>query len=201
MLGLAVKTESRHVEVAAPAGAGDVHALAGAAAGGDAAAFGELYRKHHRRAYAVAWRLCGGNAARAEDVVQETFIRAWQALPEFRFQSAFSTWLHRLAVNAALMDLRSRAGAEDLEIGDAMLEAQASADTAGQRVREQMDLEQAVSTLPARARAVLVLHDIEGWKHEEIGEQLGMAVGTSKAQLHRARTLLRKRLGEGHDRD
>ena len=126
---------------------------------------------------------------------------AWQALPEFRFQSAFGTWLHRLAVNAALMDLRSRRGGEDLEIGDEALETRSSPDTAGHHLRERVDLERAVATLPERARAVLVLHDVEGWKHEEIAEQLGMAVGTSKAQLHRARALLRVRLGEQHERD
>jgi RNA polymerase sigma-70 factor (ECF subfamily) len=176
-------------------------ALVHAASCGDTRAFEALYRQHSRRVYGVVWRLCGGQAARAEDLVQEAFIRAWQALPGFRFQSAFSTWLHRLAVNTALMELRSRSGGQDLETDDASLEWQASTDTAGLRTREQMDLERAVATLPERARAVLVLHDIEGWKHEEIATELGMAVGSSKAQLHRARNLLRKRLGEEHERD
>jgi RNA polymerase sigma-70 factor (ECF subfamily) len=179
---------------------GDV-ALARAAAGGDGRAFEALYRRHSRRVYAVVWRLAGGQAARAEDLVQESFIRAWQALPAFRFESAFTTWLHRLAVNTALMELRGRSGNEDRETDDAMLEHVGTADTAGQRAREQIDLERAVATLPPRARAVLVLHDIEGWKHEEIAAELGMAVGSSKAQLHRARNLLRKRLGEDHERD
>lgn len=177
------------------------HALARAAGLGDSKAFEHLYRKHSRRIFAVLWRLSGGNAARADDLVQEAFIRAWQALPAFRFESAFSTWLHRLAVNTALMEIRSRAGGEDRETDDAALETFASHDTAGQRTREQIDLERAVATLPERARAVLVLHDIEGWKHEEIATELGMAVGSSKAQLHRARQLLRTRLGEHHDRD
>ena len=154
---------------------------------GDAAAFEALYRRHSRRVYAVVWRLAGGQAARAEDLVQEAFIRAWQALPAFRFESAFSTWLHRLAVNTALMEMRGRAGGEDRETDDAGAGDRAQPDTAGQRMREQMDLERAVATLPERARAVLVLHDIEGWKHEEIAAELGMAVGSSKAQLHRAR--------------
>jgi RNA polymerase sigma-70 factor (ECF subfamily) len=179
----------------------DDQALVRAAGSGDARAFEALYRKHSRRVYALVWRLAGGNAARAEDLVQEAFIRAWQALPGFRFQSAFSTWLHRLAVNTALMELRSRRGGQDLEVDDAALEWQASADTAGQRTRERLDLERVIATLPERARAVLVLYDIEGWKHEEIAGELGMAVGSSKAQLHRARGLLRARLGEDHDRD
>jgi RNA polymerase sigma-70 factor (ECF subfamily) len=177
------------------------HALARAAGLGDSKAFEQLYRSHSRRIFAVVWRLSGGNAARADDLVQEAFIRAWQALPAFRFESAFSTWLHRLAVNTALMEIRSRAGGEDRETDDAALEHLASQDTAGQRTRERIDLERAVATLPERARAVLVLHDIEGWKHEEIATELGMAVGSSKAQLHRARHLLRTRLGEHHDRD
>jgi len=177
------------------------HALVRAAGLGDTRAFETLYRRHSRRVFAVVWRLSGGQAARAEDLVQEAFIRAWQALPNFRFESAFSTWLHRLAVNTALMEIRSRAGNEDRETDDAALEIMATHDTAGQRTRERIDLERAVATLPERARAVLVLHDIEGWKHEEIAAELGMAVGTSKAQLHRARNLLRTRLGEEHDRD
>jgi RNA polymerase sigma-70 factor (ECF subfamily) len=177
------------------------HELVRAAGLGDTAAFEQLYRTHSRRIHAVVWRLAGANTARAEDLVQEAFIRAWQALPAFRFESAFSTWLHRLAVNTALMELRSRAGGEDRETDDAALEFVGTVDTAGQRLREQMDLERAVATLPERARAVLVLHDIEGWKHEEIASELGMAVGSSKAQLHRARNLLRQRLGDGHERD
>ena len=177
------------------------HALARAAGLGDAKAFEALYRKHSRRVYAVVWRLAGGQAARADDLVQEAFIRAWQALPMFRFESAFSTWLHRLAVNTALMQIRKRAGGEAGEGDDSALESWPTDDTAGQRTRERLDLERAVATLPERARAVLVLHDIEGWKHEEIAAELGMAVGSSKAQLHRARKLLRERLGVDHDRD
>jgi RNA polymerase sigma-70 factor (ECF subfamily) len=177
------------------------HALVRAAGLGDTRAFEQLYRLHVRRVHAVVWRLAGCQPARAEDLVQEAFIRAWQALPAFRYESAFATWRHRLAVNTALMDLRSRAGGEDRETDDAALEYLPTQDTAGHRLREQMDLERAVATLPERARAVLVLHDIEGWKHEEIASELGMAVGSSKAQLHRARNLLRQRLGEDHERD
>jgi RNA polymerase sigma-70 factor (ECF subfamily) len=184
-----------------PSHSDEDQSLVRAAGSGDARAFETLYRKHSRRIYAVVWRLAGGNAARAEDLVQEAFLRAWQALPQFRFQSAFATWLHRLAVNTALMELRSRRGGLDLEIDDSALEWQAQGDSAGQRTRERLDLERAIATLPERARAVLVLYDIEGWKHEEIAAELGMAVGSSKAQLHRARGLLRARLGEDHDRD
>jgi len=175
------------------------HALVRAAGSGDTRAFETLYRRHSRRIFAVLWRLCG-HEARAEDLVQEAFVRAWQALPGFRFESAFSTWLHRLAVNTALMEMRSRRGGEALETDDDALEFHATADSAGSRTALGLDLERAVATLPPRARAVLVLYDIEGWKHEEIAAELGMAVGSSKAQLHRARQLLRTRLGEDHER-
>ena len=156
----------------------DDAALARDAAAGDTRAYERIYRRHSPRLYALLWRLCGGNAARAEDVLQETFIQAWRKLPQFRFESALATWLHRLAVNTALMELRA-ATFESLDIGESG-----------------MDLERALLTLPPRARAVLVLHDIEGWKHQEIAVELQMAVGSSKAQLHRARGLLRTRLGD-----
>jgi RNA polymerase sigma factor (sigma-70 family) len=171
------------------------HALARAAGRGDAKAFEALYRRHSRRVYAVVWRLAGGQAARAEDLVQESFIRAWQALPAFRFESAFSTWLHRLAVNTALMELRSRRNGPRFDEDEDAIDGLGLADSAGQTTALSMDLERAVATLPPRARAVLVLYDVEGWKHEEIAAELGMAVGSSKAQLHRARHLLRERLG------
>jgi RNA polymerase sigma-70 factor (ECF subfamily) len=185
----------------APPAMDEDHALVRAAGQGDARAFEALYRKHSRRTYAAVWRLSGGQAARAEDLVQDAFVRAWQALPSFRFESAFSTWLHRLAINTALMSLRSRSGGEDLETDDTALDYIATHDTAGQRTRERLDLERVIATLPPRARAVLVLHDIEGYKHEEIATELGMAVGSSKAQLHRARGLLRARLGDDHAHD
>ena len=123
-------------------------------------------------------------------------MRAWQALPGFRFESAFGTWLHRLAANTALMELRTRRGAPALDDSEDALDAVGVADSAGHGTALSMDLEQAVARLPPRARAVLVLHDVEGWKHEEIAETLDMAVGSSKAQLHRARKLLRTRLGD-----
>jgi RNA polymerase sigma factor (sigma-70 family) len=162
------------------------------AAAGERDAFEQLYRRHVRRVFGVIWRLVGGVEARAEELTQDAFVRAWQALAGFRQESAFGTWLHRLAVNTALMDLRSRAGAEALEVDDAALQYQAAP---APRRDLGMDLEKVVAKLPPRARAVLVLHDVEGWKHEEIAAELGMAVGSSKAQLHRARGLLRNLLG------
>jgi RNA polymerase sigma-70 factor (ECF subfamily) len=200
MLVAAMNAQSPHRSIA-PLRDDEDEALARAAGSGDVRAFEALYRKHSRRIYSVVWRLAGGQAARADDLVQDAFIRAWQALPGFRFESAFSTWLHRLAVNTALMEIRGRAGGEDREVDDSALEALPTPDTAGRGTGDRIDLERAVATLPPRARAVLVLHDIEGWKHNEIAESLGMAVGSSKAQLHRARSLLRERLGVEHERD
>ncbi len=166
------------------------------AAAGEVAAFEQLYRRHSARVHGAVWRLSGMNPSRAEELTQEAFVRAWQKLDTFRFESAFSTWLHRLAVNVALMQLRKRDPEESVE--DDVLEA------AAEPVRpfcagERADLERAIANLPPRARAVLILHDIEGWKHEEIGNELGMAIGSSKAQLHRARNLLKRALGENHD--
>ena len=169
-------------------------ALARSAAGGDMQAFEALYRRHAGRVHGVIQRLVGFHGVRAEDLTQEAFVRAWQALPAFRFESAFGTWLHRLAVNTALMELRSRRSRPWPEEDDEALESVATPDTAGQAMLGR-ELERAVATLPPRARAVLVLHDVEGWKHEEIALELGMAVGSSKAQLHRARGLLRTRIG------
>lgn len=173
----------------------DEPAVVRAAAAGDVAAYEQLYRRHAPRLFAVVWRLCGGQQARAEDALQEAFLQAWKALPAFRMDSSIATWLHRLAVNAALMELRARSNQAHDSLDDADL------DLPEMHVHDrcagtERDLERGLATLPPRARAVLVLHDIEGWKHSEIAEQLQMAVGSSKAQLHRARGLLRARLGD-----
>ena len=166
------------------------------AVAGDMRAFESLYRRHSGRVHGAVWRLSGMNSARADDLTQEAFVRAWQKLDSFRHESAFTTWLHRLAVNVALMDIRRQRPEDSVE--DVL-------ELAAEPVRdfcagERGDLERAVAALPPRARAVLVLYDIEGWKHEEIANELGMAVGSSKAQLHRARGLLKRALGR-HDND
>lgn len=163
-----------------------------AAAAGDRRAFQRLYHLHVGRVHGAVFRLAGYDHARAEDLTQDAFVRAWQKLPDFRYESAFGTWLYRLAVNVALMDIRAR-GADPVSMVD-----DEHLPDPGQTpfcAAERDELERSIALLPPRARAVLVLHDIEGWRHEEIGNELGMAVGTSKAQLHRARGLLRKMLG------
>lgn len=165
-----------------------------AAATGDRQAFQRLYRLHVDRIYGAVYRLAGFDHARAEDLVQEAFIRAWQKLSGFRGDSAFGTWLYRLAVNVALMDIRSRGADPVTMMGEDDLPDRGETPFCA---AERDELERAIGKLPPRARAVLVLHDVEGWRHEDIGTELGMAVGSSKAQLHRARGLLRKALGEG----
>lgn len=173
------------------------HALVRASLGGDMAAFEALYRRHLGHVHGVISRLVGGQGQRAEDLTQDAFVRAWQALASYRFESAFGTWLYRLAANTALMELRSRRNQPAMDSDDEQLDSLGNPDSAGHGTALALDLDRAVATLPPRARAVLVLYDVEGWTHEEIATELDMAVGSSKAQLHRARRLLRTRLG-GH---
>lgn len=167
--------------------------LVRAAANGSTQAFESLYRRHVARVHGAVLRLAGYDPVRAEEIVQDAFVRAWQKLDSFRHESAFGTWMYRLAVNTALMALRAR---HTDPLRDAGTELPERADDTAFCPVEREELERAIATLPPRARAVLVLHDIEGWKHAEIADELEMAVGSSKAQLHRARGLLRRALGE-----
>lgn len=157
---------------------------------GDQTAFRDLYRRHAGRVYALCLRLTGDVAA-AEERTQDVFVRLWDKLASFRGESAFSSWLHRLAVNVVLNEQRTRGRREsrvmpaDPEILDRRDAGRA--DVAGLSI----DLERAIATLPEGAREVFVLYDIEGYGHAEIAELVGIAEGTSKAQLFRARRLLR----------
>lgn len=161
---------------------------------GDQGAFERLYRAHCGRIYALCWRLCGNDTALAEDLVQEAFVRAWNKLDLFAGKSAFGTWLHRLAANVALSDRRTRLRKAAHEAPhDETVERTATGDR-DVSTPLATDLEQAVAALPERARSVLVLYDVEGYRHQEIAEMTGMAVGSSKAQLHRARKLVREAL-------
>jgi len=161
---------------------------------GDRSGFEQLYRRHRNRIYALMWRMCGTDKSLAEDLLQESFIRAWQKLDSFRGDSSFLTWLHRLSINVALSDRRIRLRRAQRE---APLDEAAERAATGARdvvAGLNQDLEKAIARLPERARTVLILYDIEGYRHKEISELTGMAVGSSKAQLHRARKLVRKEL-------
>lgn len=161
---------------------------------GDVQAFEELYRENVGRVYAVCLRMTR-DRTQAEDLTQEAFVRAWRKLNSFRGDSAFSTWLHRLTVNLVLTDLRARNRREQRVVTTDDLTA---IDKRGQTTapRERVDLEAAIAGLPDGARNVFVLYEIEGYRHEEIAEQMGIATGTSKAQLHRAKKLLREALSK-----
>ena len=161
---------------------------------GEERAFRTLYRRHSPRVYQLALRLLGGDVREAEDVTQETWLRAIGALERFRWEAAFGTWLGRIAVHVAKDALRRRGrGREDL--WDPELEFETTgpipAQSAAERLATRIDLERAIALLPDGYRAVLVLHDVEGWPHESIASELDISVGTSKSQLHRARRSLR----------
>ena len=172
------------------------------AASGDRRAFERVYRSQVNHVFSICVRM-SGSRTQGEELTQDVFVRAWEKLPLFRGESAFSTWLHRLAVNVVLnqrkIDGRERSrtappGSDDDDRDG--LERSSSSAGAGRPPMhaERMDLEAAIATLPRGARTVFVLHDVEGYKHEEIAEQLGITSGGSKAQLHRARLLLREAL-------
>ena len=157
------------------------------AAAGDPQAFERLYRMHVARINSLARRMANSDGE-ADELTQDVFVRAWERLGTYRGEAAFGTWLHRLAVNV-ILKWRRGAAAERRWIDEG-----ADADLLS-RTRpgrpEALDLESAVARLPAGARQVFVLHDVEGFKHEEIAAMMGVTAGTSKAQLHRARMLLR----------
>jgi RNA polymerase sigma-70 factor (ECF subfamily) len=160
------------------------------AASGDAHAFERLYRGHLARISSLARRMLGDEDV--DDVIQDIFVRAWQKLSSFRGEAAFGTWLHRLAVNLILgrretLGIRRRRHLD----GDAVLDTVPSRRTTPEM---SLDFETAIGRLPEGAKQVFVLHDVEGYRHEEIAEMLGLATGTSKSQLHRARMALRQHL-------
>lgn len=159
---------------------------------GDPDAFRVLYEEHVGRIYALCLRLAR-NPGHAEELVQDTFVKAWEKLPGFRGESALATWLFRIAVNVALADRRAT-GRRESRIGltsepDALPNAHRTSDP-----ETRLDMEHAIADLPPRARAVFLLYDVEGYQHAEIAEMTGIAEGTSKAQLFRARRLLREAL-------
>jgi RNA polymerase sigma-70 factor (ECF subfamily) len=157
---------------------------------GNVAAFERLYRTHVGRVYALCLRLVA-DAPRAEQLTQDAFVRAWERLSTFRGESPFGAWLRQLAVNVVMADMRttSRRARRVFTTDDDELLATASANrTDGER----LDLERAIGSLPEGARAVFVLYDVEGYGHEEIARLMGIAEGTSKAHLHKARVKLKE---------
>ena len=171
----------------------DDRELARRARDGDTKAFERLYRRYSGRVHSVCLRLAG-NAALAEDCTQDAFVRAWESLAGFRGESSFGTWLHRIAVNTVLERHRTqlRQGTWFTLKDEDAVNAVASPEPGPELG---MDLEEAIAGLPPAARMVFVLFDVEGHSHEEIAELTGLAVGTCKAHVHRARQLLRARLG------
>lgn len=188
----AVPASPPMVRVSKPGADADPSRLVARAAAGDVAAFEELYRLNVGRVYALCLRM-SGNPALAEELVQETFVRAWQKLGTFRGSSAFSTWLHRVTVNVVLGHQRS-SDRREARVSGTVEEFIPDHKARGSHPGQAIDLERAISGLPEGARTVFILHDVEGCLHREIARLTGIAVGTSKAQLHRARKLLRKAL-------
>jgi RNA polymerase sigma-70 factor, ECF subfamily len=161
------------------------------AAAGDTAAFERLYRTHVARVHSLARRMLGPGDA--DEVTQDIFVRTWQKLHTFRGAAAFSTWLHRLAVNVVIERRRTYATRRDrIDDDPAALERVTVPPARGDLT---VTFDQAIERLPAGAREIFVLHDVEGYKHREIASLLDITSGTSKRQLHRARLLLRRHLG------
>jgi RNA polymerase sigma-70 factor, ECF subfamily len=182
------------IEAARPAPADD--GVLERARRGDVDAFELLYRQHAGRVYALCLRLAADPVV-ARELTQDTFVRAWEALPRFRADASITTWLHRIAVNAMLERRRGERRrtarvslADDDEDGDALVGGVVLAPD----VATAVDLERAIGALPPGVRRAFVLHDVEGYTHEEIATMTGLAAGTLRAQLHRARQLLKRAL-------
>jgi RNA polymerase sigma-70 factor (ECF subfamily) len=168
-------------------------ALIERARAGDTRAFERLYREHTGRVYGLCLRMTREPHA-AEDCTQETFINAWRALAQFETRSSFATWLHRIAVNVALARRRKAARDEPVAADAEVEEEGVERDWTLETPVEVEEIEAAIGTLPQGARDALVLHALYGYSHTEAAQMLGVAEGTCKAQLHRARALLRQRL-------
>ncbi len=170
--------------------------LTQAAAQGDMRAYEELYKRHHRRVYSICLRMLQ-NAFEAEDLTQDVFIQLYRKIGSFRGDSAFTTWLHRMTVNQVLMHFRKRnvkfeKVTEEGETPDQIVTG--TADPERMRIVDKIALENAIGQLPEGYKNVFVLHDVEGFEHEEVAKILGCSVGTSKSQLHKARLKLQKLL-------
>jgi len=167
--------------------------LAQKAANGNIAAFEMIYERYHRRTYSLCLRMTGSQTE-AEDLTQEVFIQLFRKAGSFRGDSAFSTWLHRLTVNQVLMHFRRRSVKNEKTSDDGEMPEQTVSGTENPNkmpVVDRIALKKAISELPNGYRKVFILHDVEGYEHEEVARLLGISVGTSKSQLHKARLKLR----------
>jgi len=170
--------------------------LAKAAAGGDMASFEEIYKRHHRRVYSICLRMLQ-NTSEAEDLTQDVFIQLYRKIGSFRGDSAFTTWLHRMTVNQVLMHFRKRTVKYEKTTEEGETPIQIVSGTANpdkMRVVDKIALDNAIEQLPVGYKNVFVLHDVEGFEHEEVAKILGCSVWTSKSQLHKARLKLQKLL-------
>lgn len=166
------------------------------AANGDMAAFEEIYKRHHRRVYSICLRMLS-SPTEAEDLTQDVFIQLYRKIGSFRGDSAFTTWLHRMTVNQVLMHFRKRAVKYEKTTEEGETPEQMVAGTANperMRIVDKIALDNAIAELPNGYKNVFVLHDVEGFEHEEVARILGCSVGTSKSQLHKARLKLQKLL-------
>lgn len=173
-------------------------ALAQKAAGGSVAAFELLYSRYHRRTYSLCLRMMN-SSTEAEDLTQEVFIQLYRKIGSFRGDSAFTTWLHRLTVNQVLMHFRKRTVKFEKTTEEGETPVQIVMGTENQAkmpIVDKIALDKAIAQLPNGYRNVFVLHDVEGYEHEEVAKILGCSVGTSKSQLHKARLKMRKLLGK-----
>jgi len=170
--------------------------LTRAAADGDMGAFEEIYKRHHRRVYSICLRMLQ-SPTEAEDLTQDVFIQLYRKVGSFRGDSAFTTWLHRMTVNQVLMHFRKRTVKYEktTEEGDTPEQMVAGTANPGRmRIVDKIALDNAIEQLPPGYKNVFVLHDVEGFEHEEVARILGCSVGTSKSQLHKARLKLQKLL-------
>jgi RNA polymerase sigma-70 factor, ECF subfamily len=167
---------------------------------GDLGAFEDLYRQHSTRLYNLAFRMVG-NAADAEDLLQDIFLTVYRKLESFRGASALGTWLYRLGMNVCLDRLRSKAARQD-QATDTLDERLGGAQSPGTLSGvSRIDLERAIASLPEGSRAAFLLHDVEGFDHTEVGQMLGVAEGTSKSQVHKARLRIREFLHQPAPKD
>jgi RNA polymerase sigma-70 factor (ECF subfamily) len=180
------------IEPQAAPGSDDTAALVALAARGDVRAFEQLYHRTAGRVYAVCIRMTG-DPQRARELTHDAFVRAWERLSTFRGESAFETWMHRLAVNVVLTVRRGERRREAHLVttsDDDTTDSDATFGRPAPDVESRIDLERAIAALPPRAREVFVLHDVEGYRHDEIADRLDLQSSSVRAQLHRARRLI-----------